>query len=197
MAPIKLDGQTIPMVCASEGFKVLGTQFTLTGRCSAEIRCRVSAAWGKFHSLWPLLGKRDGNLDKRLLLFDSSVTQTALWGCESWLITQSEKRLLQSTQNAMLRRFAGARRRPEEDWLDWIKRSTRRVLSTARESGIRFWHEEHLKRKWCCAGHVVRMDSDRLASRAAGCRVSVCQASEQESPASLRIRIPRRTRWFR
>ena len=66
VAPIKLDDQTIPMVCASEGFKVLGTQFTLTGRCSAEIRCRVSAAWGKFHSLWPLLGKRDGNLEKSL-----------------------------------------------------------------------------------------------------------------------------------
>ena len=85
--PITVDGQAIPMVSASAGFKVLGTQFTLQGKCSAELKCRMSAAWGKFHSLWPLLGKRDGNLGKRLRLFDGSVSQTALWCSESWLLT--------------------------------------------------------------------------------------------------------------
>jgi len=50
--PITVDGQAIPMVSASPGFKVLGTQFTLQGKCSAELECRMSAAWGKFHSLW-------------------------------------------------------------------------------------------------------------------------------------------------
>ena len=189
VAPIKIEDQAIPMVCASEGFKVLGTQFTLTGRCSAEVRCRVS--------LWPLLGKRDGNLNERMRLFDSSVTQTALWCCESWLITQTEKRLLQTTQNAMLRRIAGPRRRPEEEWVDWIKRSTRKALGIARDCGIRFWHQAHLQSKWCWAGHVLRMDSDRLARRAAEWRDSRWQASELELPASLRIRRPARTRWFR
>ena len=91
VAPIKVDGTEIPMVCASKGFKILGTQYTLVGRCSAEIRARIKMAWGKFHQLWLLLGKRDGNLNKRLRLFDASVTQTVLWCCESWLITQPEK----------------------------------------------------------------------------------------------------------
>ena len=61
IVPIKLDGADIPMVPSEVGFKLLGTQFTLIGRCSAELRLRISAAWGKFHALWPLLGKRDGN----------------------------------------------------------------------------------------------------------------------------------------
>ena len=53
------------MVQATEGFKVLGTQFTLQGRTSAAIRSRMGVAWAKFYSLWPILGKRDGNLATR------------------------------------------------------------------------------------------------------------------------------------
>ena len=75
--PIEIDGCQIPMVRADEGFKVLGSLFTLRGRCSAEIKARVSAAWGRFYSSWPLLGKRDGNLHQRLQLLDICVTQTA------------------------------------------------------------------------------------------------------------------------
>ena len=112
---LTINGQQIPVVSATAGFKVLGTQYTLQGKCSAELKCRMSAAWGKFHALWPLLGKRDGNLGKRLRLFDTCVTQTALWCCESWLLTQKEKQLLQTTQHAMLRRIAGPRRRPDEE----------------------------------------------------------------------------------
>jgi hypothetical protein len=58
------DGEKIPMVTASEGFKVLGTQFTLVVRTSKELNARVSAAWGKFHQLRPLLMGRDGDLHK-------------------------------------------------------------------------------------------------------------------------------------
>ena len=120
---------------AHTGFKVLGTQFTLLGRCSAELRKRVAAGWGKFHSLWPLLGKRDGDLHKRLQLFDACVSKTVLWCSESWLITQKEKRLLQSTQNIMLRKIVGPRRGQNEDWISWVKRSTRKALTAARASG--------------------------------------------------------------
>ena len=152
VAPIKMKGQSIPMVCASEGFKVLSIQFTLIGKCSAEMRCRAAAAWGKFHSLWPLLGKRDDSLNKRISLFDSSVPQTALWCCECSLITQTEKRLLHTTQNAMFQRIAGPWLRPEKNWVDWVKRFSRKALSIAKECGIRFWHQSHLQSKCCWAG---------------------------------------------
>ena len=110
--PLMVDGQSIPMVSASTGFKSLGTQWTFHGRTSAELRSRIGAAWAKFHSLWPLLGKRDGNLSQKLRVFDASVTQTVLWCSESWLLTVKEKRLLVTTQNRMLRRIAGPGRRP-------------------------------------------------------------------------------------
>jgi hypothetical protein len=198
MRAVNVDGQSIPLVRACEGFKVLGTQWTLHGRTSAELRCRIGAAWAKFHALWPLLGKRDGNLLKKLRVFDASVTQTALWCCESWLLTVKEKRLLESTQNRMLRRIAGPGRRPEEPWVDWIKRSTRAAREHAANAGIRLWVDSHLKAKWCWAGHVLRMQPARLACRAATWRDGEWWRTEmRETPASLRYHRPHRTRWFR
>ena len=194
---IQVDGQQIPMVSASEGFKVLGTQWTLHGRTSAELRARMAAAWGKFHSLWPLLGKRDGNLTRKLRVFDTSVTQTALWCNESWLLTVKEKRLLTSTFNCMLRKIAGPRRRPEEEWVDWIKRSTRSARKLAETAGIRFWQQSHLKAKWCWAGHVLRMEPSRLACRATQWRDSAWWKNEEGFPIGVRMHRPYRTRWFR
>lgn len=138
MRPIVIDGQHISMVSSTEGFKVVGTQFTLQGRCSAEVKSHMSAAWGKCHSLWPLVGKRDGNLIKSLRLVDTSVTQAALWCSESWLLTRREKHMLktmQITQHAMLRRIAGPRRRPDEQWVECMKRSTCVAVDRARSAG--------------------------------------------------------------
>ena len=195
--PLIVEGAQIPMVSASEGFKVLGTQFTLLGRSSTDLKCRIAAAWAKFHTLWPLLGKRDGNLGKRLRLFDTCVGQTVLWCSESRVLTKSEKRLLQSTQRKMLRRIAGPRRRPEEDWVQWVRRSTRAALKEAREANVRLWLETHLRSKWSWAGHVLRMSADRIARRAATWRDSQWQRAEEQIPVRFRTRRPFRTRWFR
>ena len=195
--PLLVDGVAVPMVPPSIGFKVLGTQLTLHGRTSAEFKARISASWAKFYTLWPVLGKRDGNLHKRLRLFDSSVSQTVLWCCESWLLILKEKRLLKSTQNQMLRRIAGPRRRPLEPWVDWIKRSTRAARAAATQAGVRFWLEAHLQSKWRWAGHVIRMEEDRLASRSLQWRDSVWWSQEKDLPVQLRTRRPHRTKWFR
>ena len=135
---------------------------------------------------------------KRLCLFDTCVGQTALWCCESWLLTKTEKRLLQSTQHNMLRRIAGPGRRPDEQWVDWIRRSTRAALQEARKAKVRFWVEAHLRSKWSWAGHVLRMKDDRSARRGTTWRDSQWQTCEvRDIPASLRVRSPLRTRWFR
>ena len=194
---VEVDGHHIPVVAGCKGFKALGTQFTLHGRTSAELKARMGAAWGKFRALWPILGKRDGNLLKRLRLFDSCITLTALWCNESWLLTKVEKPLLRSTQNNMLRRIAGPRRKPEEQWVDWVKRSTREARHAAKKAGIRFWVESHLRSKWCWAGHVLRMSGDRLAHRSAIWRDSAWQMTEKDMPAKIRVRRPHRTRWSR
>ena len=97
----------------------------------------------------------------------------------------------------MLRRIAGPRRAPEETWVDWIKQSTRKAVAEAKRAGIRFWCDEHLKSKWCWAGHVARMHPQRLARRALEWRDSQWQSTEYQLPGQLRIRRPGRRRWFR
>ena len=70
LRPLIVDGSEVPMVRASQGFKVPGTVYTLAGRTSEEVNTRVAAAWGKFHETWPLLRRGGTDLTKRLRLFD-------------------------------------------------------------------------------------------------------------------------------
>ena len=44
LVSLHVGGEAIPVVAAHVGFKVLGTQFTLLGRTTSELRMRVSAA---------------------------------------------------------------------------------------------------------------------------------------------------------
>jgi hypothetical protein len=194
---LEVDGVAVPIVTPSQGFKILGTKLTLHGRTSAEVTARINAGWAKFHQILPLIGRRDGQLKERLRLFDMCVTQTVLWCCESWNLTQAEKRRLQTVQNDMLRRIAGPRRGAEEEWLDWIKRSTRKARTAAKNAGVRFWVEAQLQKKWSWAGHVLRMSDDRLAKRSTIWRDSSWWALEEAMPVSHRCRRPRKTRWCR
>ena len=194
---IELDGICMPVVDPSVGFKILGTKFTLRGRTSAELRSRIAAGWAKFHQMKPLLCRNDGLLDKRLRMFDSTVGQSVLWCSESWIVTKEEKRLLTTAQNCMLRKIAGPRRAPDEDWVTWVQRSTRIARERALKCKVRLWADAHLKAKWTWAGHVQRMQSDRLAVRATVWRDSEWWRTELLLPRSLRITRPCRTRWFR
>ena len=57
----------------------------------------------------------------------------------------------------MLRRFAGPRRMPDEDYVTWIRRSTRAAVIAAASAGVKCWVDAHLRAKWLWAGHVSRM----------------------------------------
>ena len=196
---IEIGEMQVPVVGGSHGFKVLGVVWTLFGRMAKELRCRISAAWGRFHNLHSLLCKRDGDLQKRLRLFDTAVTSTLLWGCESWTLTKAEEQELIRVQNRMLRRIVVSARQPDELWVDWIKRATRRAREHAIQCGIRFWVPTYLQTKWRWAGHVMRMDSTRLARRATEWRDSEWNAIEEalHGRSKNRIKRPYKQRWFR
>ena len=116
VATLHVDDLELPIVSSADGFMVLGTLFTLSGRVSKELKRRTACAWGEFHQIWPLFARRHTCLHRRLRLFDSTVSKTMLWCCESWALTSEEKRMLLTTQRAMLRCFAATRRRPDQDY---------------------------------------------------------------------------------
>jgi hypothetical protein len=198
LQPVRVDAEdVIPMVSASMGFAVLGTTFTLIGRTSAEIKSRIAAAWRKFHQLWPMLGRREADIHKRLKLFDATVGHTFLWCCETWNPTKTERKRFQSVQNDMLRRIAGPRRQPEQKWVDWIQASTRVARGHARRAKIRMWDEAHLQKKWAWAGHVCRMQPCALARSCTLWKGSAWWREEQLLPPAVQLHRPFRTRWFR
>ena len=84
---LDLEGQQLPIVSRDVGFKVLGTMFTLNGSTHAEFNNRMRSAYAKFNSLYEVFGKRDASIQKRLHLFQATVTQSALWCSESWTLT--------------------------------------------------------------------------------------------------------------
>ena len=162
---LKTDILEFPIVSKDEGFKILGTVFTLNGNVDVEIQRRQDAAWAKFHELTPLLLKHDANLLKRLQLFNATVSQTFLWGAESWNLSAKQKREIRSVQRDMLRKIVGIRRQLDEDWLEWVRRCSPKTQEWAKRAGVDCWVSKHLHLKWEWAGRVQRMSFDRWAKK--------------------------------
>ena len=199
---ISVEGEDIPIVPSAEGFSLLGTMYSLSGGTKGEVKTRIKIAWGKFHQIWPLLKHRDSSLHQRLRLFNAVVGRSLLWGSESWTLTVAEKQQLRGVERSMLRRFAGPRRGPGEDWLVWIKRATKLAVDAAEQAGVQSWVHQHLCAKWNWAGHVARMESyreDSWAFRTTFWRGSAWRAENKPGSAlhSLRPLRPRPGRWLR
>jgi len=197
---VDLDGKRFPIVPPWEGFKILGTQLTAVNGTRRELDIRISAAWGKFHQIWPLLRRRHTDLKKRLRLFEANVGRSLLWCCESWTLSLKEKQRLQSTERAMLRRFAGPRRAPDQEYIDWIREATHRAEKSRDEAGIRSWCAAAAFQKWHWAGHVARMSDHRWAARMTKWRgsewwVAQDQRSSKSTPRPMRARPGHFTRW--
>jgi len=146
-----------------EGFKVLGVQWCLRGGTKLEFERRLASAWRRFHQLWPMLGYRKCSVPKRLKLLDSCVAGVLLWANNSWTLTQSEKKRIRTTQTAMVRKIVAVRRKPDEEYVSWMKRATNRARQEAADAGVADWQKQHLMAKWRWAGHVARMPGDRWA----------------------------------
>ena len=159
--PLHFNGTSIPMVPAFDGFTFLGTIFIMDGRTTAEVSHRCSLAWGKFHKTWPLLKYRAASALLRIQLLHATVGRCLLWGAESWTLTLKEMRSIRSLQRSMLRRMTAPPKHADEDWVPWVKRSTRHVEELRRRARVPCWVEEHLRSKWRWAGHVARMGRDR------------------------------------
>ena len=143
-----------------------------------------------------LLRKTNASVAKRLQLFQATVSKVVLWCAESWALTVSQKRRLRTVQRAMLRRMVGPRRRPDEDYVSWIKRATKTADERARQAGVDCWLKQFLRQKWLWAGKVAKMEANRWAKRTTLWRNSTWQAANgSRSTRPLRDRPGNRSRW--
>ena len=192
---LTVHAEKYPICSCNAGFKVLGTRVTLNGNVSPEFEDRIRAAWGKFTSLSSVLQKRDASIFKRLRLFDTTVSKTILWCSESWKLTSEQKRKLRTTQRIMLRRIAGPRRKPDEDYVTWIRRATRKAENLAHEAGVKDWVKSYLQQKWKWAAKVVNMPQERWAKQTTLWRDHDWWREQKTSPHTTRARPGHFHRW--
>ena len=74
---------------------------------------------------------------RRGLQAHSNYRSCALCCCESWAPRQAELRQLETAHRSMLRKILGCRRAPDEPWVDWLCRTTRKAVAMAADTRVR------------------------------------------------------------
>ena len=143
-----------------------------------------------------LLLNRRVSVNRRLHLFDKTVGSCVTWCCESWCPRTSELRQLEAARRSMLRKIGCVGRAPTEDYLDWMKRATHKVLDCAQRAGVRHWGDFHYQRKWLWAGHVARRGCDTWLYRVTTWRDSAWQSLALEVGGARELR-PSTRRWMK
>ena len=158
----------------------LGKALNLIDTHEVELKHRLRKAWAKFGMLKTELTDQAVPLRLRLRLFHAVVTPSVLYGCASWVLTDSRERLLRSAQRRMIRWMMGKKRRLGADgqlelWPEYIKRATHFALTAMQDNNIEDWAKIHIKHKEKWRLQLEDMDADRWARRAyqwmpEGCR---------------------------
>ena len=99
-----------------------------------------------------------------------------------------------STRNEMIRRIVGSRRSPDEEYVQWIQRCTRKARTLAAQANTKCWTTQHLEQKWVWAGKVARMNSNSWPYRASFWR-DVLWQSTAGSARPVRAQRGRPFRW--
>ena len=132
---------------------------------TAELDNRLACAWAAFFKFKGVFCDPRLPLKERLQLFESLVTPCALYGSGAWTMTAPMVKKLQSTWRRMLRWMLRAKRRPQEDWVAFVQRTTHWSEDAASDAGLTPWPEQHRLRVWRLAGRAVSASDGRWTKR--------------------------------
>ena len=88
-------------------FKYLGTIFTPSLKDDLDIQRRINQANGAFATMKRVLCNKDIPATLRIRLYNATVTNILLWGCESWALTEELRRKLEVCHHRFLRKMIG------------------------------------------------------------------------------------------
>jgi len=165
--PQQLDcgGFIVKTLSATESEKYLGKKLSMEDYHDVELANRIAASWGAFMRFKEVLCNNRLALDRRMKLFESVVTPSALYGCASWTMTLERERKLTVARRRMLRWMMAVRRGKEESWPDYIQRSTKLCEATAEKHGAKQWVLLQRLRKWKFAGLTAARADNRWSHR--------------------------------
>ena len=90
---MKIDGDIIEQ---TDKYTYLGQTITSNGKCDDEILKRIEIARGAFNSMLKTITARHISMTKRKRIIKAYVWSTLLYGYETWTITTSNMKKLQS-----------------------------------------------------------------------------------------------------
>ena len=145
--PIQLNQVPLEYV---QQYIYLGQNISPNSNTEKEISRRIGLAWRKFWSLKFILMDKKQKTSIKAETLEKCVIPTLLYGCQTWSLTEKQKRTLQICQRRMERKILHItyRDRIRND----IIRSRTRMTDVATAAASRKW-------KW--GGHVARMDHQR------------------------------------
>ena len=144
-----------------EEFKYLGTTVTNKNDMKTEILIRITAANRCYFSLISIMKKRSVSKKTKLRLYNTIIRPVVLYACETWSMTKEIEHRLMVFENTILRRIAGPIFDREENI--WRRRHNAELREyTSQEKIVDVI--KRMKLRW--AGHVARMNEDRLPKRA-------------------------------
>src|ERR1700733_15508547 len=146
---VKLEGKTLEQVTK---FVYLGGLITEDGRCTADIRHRISlasAVFGKLDKIWKA---KNISTRMKMRLYNPLVKSVLLYGSECWCLRKEDERKLLVAEMSWLRRIRGRSRREK------IRNEVTRKELGAEETVIDRIRKGRLK--WF--GHIERMNNNRL-----------------------------------
>ena len=150
---VKLEGETLEQVTE---FVYLGGLITEDGKCTKDIKRRISLASAMFGTLGKIW--RTGNISTKtkVRLYTAFVIPVLLYGSECWCLRKEDERRLLVAEMSWLRRILGRSRRER------IRNEVTRKELGQNETII----DRIRKRRLTWFGHVTRMDDRRLPTTA-------------------------------
>ena len=95
-------------------------------------------------------------LKARLTLHQALVRGAALWGGQSWPVTDAILRAVNSTQLQQIRRMMHPGRKAGETWAEWNIRTLRGARVALQQSKVVRWSSFQLQHTWELYGHMAR-----------------------------------------
>ena len=140
--PITLQGAPLAEV---ESFTYLGSVINKAGGTDEDIKVRIQKARAAFIILRNIWMSKELGLNTKLRIFKTNVKTVLLYGSETWRLTASAARKLQSFINGCLRRIVG---------IKWYDRVTNAQLwERTSQKPVK---EDIQVKKWKWIGHTLR-----------------------------------------
>ena len=158
-----INGEAVKILKGGERY--LGRKLALDEYHETEFRNRLSAGWASFMKNKDILCRKAYSLRHRMRLFEATVTPAVLYGSAAWTLTKDMENDLVTARRRMFRMMLAARRAPDEEWTDYIKRTTKFCEEYAAKLGYESWVIQFRRRKWRFAGRASRQVDRRWSTR--------------------------------